>query len=237
MVNGGKKSKRKIGFKKVDFFAGIKTPTPEDDRRVTFVARRRGKKSPLPRPEVAKRQGIDFNLPKPTKKIPTGLAEISGLSFDKAFGLGKTKEKNPFKSKIGIDPRFGKGAFDVDFSEGFANQEFDFGKETMISDDFPEPDEIDLVGESEIEQDIPTLFDSLPKINEGKRIPLTDEEDEMSREEALERKFRRVRTEALETGANPLTPSEEREFESSTKFTRNFGTSSRRSGVGFEGGF
>jgi len=242
LVNGKRKQSNDIGFKEVDFFAGIRTPSPDDDRRVKFVARKRGKKSPLPRPKIARLQGINgfeginTKLPKATKKLPAGLAEVSGLSFDKVFGLGKTKDTNPFKSKIGIDPGFGKGTFDVDFSEGFANQEFDFGESTMISDDFPEPDQIDFVGESDVDRDVPTLLDSIQQLGDDRRVPLTDEEDDMTRNEKLERKFRRVRAEALETGANPLSPEEQRSFESSTKFTRNFGTTSKKSrGAGFEG--
>ena len=240
------KRRKKVGFKQIDFFAGLGTPTKEDDKRISFVARNRGKKSPLELPSKRNRSKDSlFGLKKsglPQGGIPTGLLERGGLKFDSQFGLGKGEL---FKSKIGIDPGFGQGKFDVGFSKDFASQKFDAGPSksfdfsetpTMISDDFAEPNDENIFGPvKEADDDIfgddnvPTLLDSVKNLGDSKTIPLTDEDDDdMSREEKLENKFLKIRQQALETGGNPLGPEEQSNFEAGPKFTRNFGTGSRR---------
>lgn len=235
------KKQKPIGFSKVDFFAGIKTPSPDDDKRVSFVARNRGKESPLEIPSLA---GVDLpslnRKQKPKKKgLQLGDAEMTGLQFDSVFGLDvKSKSKNPFVDKIGIDKEFGLGKFNTDFSSKFINQEFDFGESTMISDDFEEPTEQNVLGDVDAIQDqvdspnvfggndVPTLLDSVEKLGDAERIPLTDEDDGMTKDEKLTKKFLRIRQEALDTGGNPLTPEEASNF-AQAKAQRNFGTSGK----------
>jgi len=244
-----KKKRKKVGFKQVDFFSGINTPSKDDDKRVSFVARNRGKKSPLELPKNRnKANDALFGLKgtRETKQasggIPTGLLERGGLKFDSQFGLGKG---DLFKSKIGLNPGFGLGKFDAGFSKDFASQKFDVPKKsfdfsktpTMISDDFEEPNDENIFGQvKETDDDI--FGDDVPSLLEGVKgiedSPLTDEDDDMSREEKLERKFIKVRQQALETGGNALSPEEQRNFEAGPKFTRNFGTTGKKStGLGF----
>jgi len=252
------RKQKPIGFSKVDFFAGINTPSPDDDKRVSFVARNRGKKSPLELPSLA---GVDLpslnRKQKPKKKgLQLGDAEISGFKFDSVFGLdAKSKSKNPFVDKIGIDKEFGLGKFNTDFSKKFIDQEFDngqgqsfdqsfdFGESTMISDDFEEPTEQNVLGDVDAIQDqvdspsvfggndVPTLLDSVESLGDAERIPLTDEDDDMSKDEKLTKKFLRIRQEALETGGNPLTPEEASNF-AQVKAQRNFGTTGRGRATG-----
>jgi len=113
----------------------------------------------------------------------------------------------------------------------------------MISDDFEEPNDENIFGQTKEaddnifgdDDDVPTLLDSVKNLGDSREIPLTDEDDEPNREEKLERKFMKVRQQALETGGNPLSPEEKRNFEAGPKFTRNFGTTGKRgnTGIGF----
>ena len=247
------KKRKRVGFKEVNFFSGLDTPSKKDDKRISFVARNRGKRSPLELPRNRNKNKDSLFGLKETRQssggIPTGLLERGGLGFDKQFGLGKG---DLFKSKIGVDPGFGKGKFDVGFSEDFASQKFDIGPSksfdfsktpTMISDDFEEPNDENIFGPTKEtddnifgdDDDVPTLLDSVKNLGDSKTIPLDPlEEDEMSREEKLERKFIKVRQESLATGGNALSPEEERNFEAGPKFTRNFGTTGKKStGLGF----
>jgi len=248
------KKRKRVGFKQVDFFSGLGTPSKDDDKRISFVARNRGKKSPLELPKNRNRANDSLFGLKGTKGskqasggIPTGLLERGGLKFDSQFGLGKG---DLFKSKIGINPGFGLGDFDAGFSKDFASQKFDVPKKsfdfskssTMISDDFEEPNDENIFGQVKEADDgifgdddnVPTLLDSVKNLGDQKTIPLTDEDDDMSREEKLEKKFINVRQQALETGGNPLSPEEKRNFEAGPKFTRNFGTTGKKTtGLGF----
>ena len=223
------KPRKKPGFKKVNFMSGLDTKTKLDDKQISFTARNRGKRSKLPIPSRAKalRNLGKFNTEsrQPRTDLPLGLAEISGSEFDNVFGLGKKKDRSLFNSKIGLNLKFGKKAFDTSFSKGFVAKDLDFGESTMISDDFPEPSEMDF--EDTLQDDVPSLLESLPNITDKKKIPLTDEDDDISKRQKLEKKFRKVRIEALETGGNPLTPEEELEF-SQIKPTGQFGTGGRR---------
>lgn len=240
MVKRKKTSKKKPGFKKVNFFSGLDTKTKKDDKQISFIARNLGKNSPLPRPKKVRAlrnlrfdqgiQGIEMKQPKqPKQKLPVGIAEGTGISFDNVFGLGEQKGKGGlFNSKIGIDVNFGKNGFDTDFSKAFAGQEFDFSQTpTMIEDDFEDNPDIEANIEASANDDVPSLLESLPTIQNGSRpLDELEEEEEMSKGEKLEEKFLKVRSEALDTGANPLGPEEEANF-AVTKAQRNFGTGSK----------
>ena len=256
MVNKKKKKKvikktkhrKKPGFKRVSFFSGLDTETKLDDKKVSFVARNRGKDSLLPRPKKAKALrdlssdltfgGFDggIKIPKQKKepRLPLGIAESSGISFDNVFGLGKQKQgKGLFNSKIGIDNNFGKGGFNSDFSKAFSRSAFEENEDsfsrfpTMIEDDFDDNPDIEGNVEAGLDDDVPSLLQSLPTIQNGSRaLDEEDDEEEMSKDERLESKFLKIRSEALETGANPLGPEEAQNFEQ-TKATGNFGTTSK----------
>lgn len=155
--------------------------------------------------------------------FPIGLAEKGGFEFDKVFGLGKA---NLFEADIGIDPNFGvKGfaSYDAVESNSFINADFE-----------NHPSAIDPVDDIDIEKeyeesagfdDVPTLLGSVKKIDNP--IPLTDK---LTKREKLERKFNRVRAEALATGANALSPEEHRNFfDGGVHATRNYATTSNRS--------
>jgi len=242
------KHRKKPGFKRVNFFSGLDTETKLDDKKVSFVARNRGKDSLLPRPKKAKALrdlssdmtfgGFDggINIPKQKKepRLPLGIAESSGISFDNVFGLGKQKKgKGLFQSKIGIDNSFGKDGFNSDFSKAFSRSAFEENKfnnfPSMIEADFDDEPDIEGNIEAGLDDNVPSLLESLPTIQNGSRaLDEEDEEEEMSKDERLESKFLKIRSEALETGANPLGPEEQRNFEV-TKATGNFGTTGKSS--------
>lgn len=250
------KHRKKPGFKKVSFFSGLDTETKLDDKQVSFVARNRGKDSLLPRPKKAKALrdlsfggqgggglgglgGFDggIGIPKQKKepKLPLGIAESSGISFDNVFGLGKQKQggKGLFQSKIGIDNSFGKDGFNSDFSKAFSRSAFEKNEfnnfPSMIESDFDDNPDIEGNIEAGLDDNVPSLLESLPTIQNGSRaLDEEDEPEEMTRNERLEDKFLKTRSEALETGANPLGPEEARNFEI-TKATGNFGTTGRGS--------
>lgn len=266
MVNKKKKKKvikktkhrKKPGFKRVSFFSGLDTETKLDDKKVSFVARNRGKDSLLPRPKKAKALrdlssdltfgGFDggINIPKQKKepRLPLGIAESSGISFDNVFGLGKQtqgKGKGLFQSKIGIDNSFGKDGFNSDFSKAFSRSAFEKNKfsefPTMIEADFDDEPDIEGNIEAGLDDNVPSLLESLPTIQNGSRaLDEEDEDEEMSKNERLESKFLKIRSEALETGANPLGPEEQRNFEV-TKATGNFGTTGKSGRRGSFGRF
>lgn len=224
--------------KEVNFFAGLKTPSKADDKQVRFNAKI---KNPLEAPKEL------------SGGIPIGEAEMYGMKFDAGFGLAE-EGSNPFSSKVGIDPNFGLGQYDASFSKGFAEQKFNiqsfgnsYGNSTMISDDYSEPNEAKFVSDfdRDMQKKVPALLDSLPT---GRRVPLTDGESrpeaitrfdesdkKLSKNQKLERKYNRIRSEALATGANPLSPEEKRNFfDGGVYATRNFGTTSKKSiGKGF----
>jgi len=187
----------------VNFFAGIKTPSKEDDRQVSFIATKNSNILEAPKELSA--------------GIPLGMAEVGGLQFDSAFGLGGGEDpKNPFTSKIGIDPNFGLGkGFDVNFTKGFANQKFDFGESTMISNDYEEPS-VDKF-EEDYSSSVPKLLESMPTI--GKKIPLTDEEAEQNMKTKRKRElisdsgFENVRAKQLLAGDTPISADEAYNFQ------------------------
>lgn len=250
------KHRKKPGFKRVNFMSGLGTETKLDDKPISFVARNRGKDSLLPRPKRAKALrklssdmtfgGFDggIQMPKQKKepKLPLGIAESSGISFDNVFGLGKQsqgKGKGLFQSKIGIDNSFGKDGFNSDFSKAFSRSAFESNEfnnfPTMIEADFDDDPDIEGNVEAGLDDNVPSLLESLPTIQNGSRaLDEEDEEEEMSKGDRLESKFLKIRSEALETGGNPLSPEEASNFEQA-KATGNFGTtgkSGRRGGFG-----
>ncbi len=236
------KARKKPGFKQVNFFSGLDTETKLDDKKVSFIARNLGKESPLPRPKKVKALrnlsvgGFDGGIQMPKQKkgprLPLGIAESSGISFDNVFGLGKQKNgKGLFKSKIGIDSKFGIGGFDADFSKAFRKSEFEtdsFSRfPTMIEDDFEDNPDIEGNVEAGLDDNVPSLLESLPSIQNGSRaLDEEDPEEEMSKGDRLESKFLKIRSQALETGGNPLGPEEAANFEV-TKATGNFGTTGK----------
>jgi hypothetical protein len=251
------KARKKPGFKKVSFFSGLSTETKLDDKQVSFVARNRGKDSLLPRPKKAKALrdlssdmtfgGFDggINIPKQKKEptLPLGIAESSGISFDNVFGLGKQKKggKGLFQSKIGIDNSFGKDGFDSDFSKAFSRSAFEENKfnnfPSMIEADFDDNPDIEGNVEAGLDDDVPSLLQSLPTIQNGSRaLDEEDPDEEISKNDRLESKFLKIRSEALETGANPLGPEEAANFEI-TKATGNFGTTGKTGRRGTFGRF
>lgn len=191
----------------VSFFSGINTSTKEDDKQVQFVAKK-NIKNPF---EAPKELSIG---------IPVGEAEFGGLQFDSAFGLG-SKDKNPFSSKVGIDPNFGLGkGFNANYSKAFASQQFDFGRSTMISNDFEEPSVATYERDSGVKE--PTFLESLPTI--GKRIPLTDEEADKKmktkrkRELITDSGFENVRAKQLLAGDAPISANEDYQFKQGRGF-------------------
>jgi len=217
--------KKQPGFGTVDFFSGINTPTKKDDKRVRFVARNLGKNSKLPKPKRAKalrslggQRGPDpFAAPKELSGgIKTqGLLESGGSKFDRNFGMGKG---DLFNSKIGIDPNFGQGKFDVDFSSEFTKGDFTKHPSAIdpVEDDPFIEEDMEEQFFDEVEGEVPTLLDSLPRIDEGTRIPLTDEDDRQMQTKRKRRikdsGFEDVRFKQLQAGGEALTPEEERNF-------------------------
>lgn len=205
-----RRSKNKGRVKVVDFFAGIKTPSKLDDRRVRFLAREKVKN------------------PTAAPKELTGGINVPKLKFDQGFGLG---EPDLFRNKIGIDPNFGKGAFrrnplENEFARAAFESELadaDFVNQPSAIDPVPADVDIDIEMEEqfsrELDDQVPTLLDSIPKINQGRRIPLTDEETSRKRKTKRKREaitdsgFEDVRFKQLQAGDTPLTPEEERNFE------------------------
>jgi len=164
----------------------------------------------------SKEFGGGFDVPK-VKATPQGFDDTFGLDFD--FSDKLSNAESPKKL-------FG----DMGFTEEFKNSE---NEESMvqndpfvpeiISENFDEPAENMGFEQDPMEETL--LFAQLPKVRLGTPIPKTD--PELSRSQKLERKFSRVRQEALSTGGNPISPEEEREF-SQVGPTRNFGTTGRR---------
>ena len=224
--------KKQPGFTQVDFFAGINTKTKKDDRRVSFVARNLGKKSKLPKPKKVRalRELEGIKVPKEMGRgIPTGLLERGGNEFDKNFGLGKQK---PFESKVGIDSDFGKNSFDTDFTKGFIDADFVNQPSAIdpVDPDVRIDDEMEDQFNQEFSEEAPSLLDSIPKINQGSKIPLTDEEAERAirtkrkRERIPDSGFEDVRFKALESGGAPLSPEEQDLFNRGKGFRGQAGT-------------
>lgn len=232
-------AKRKPGFSQVDFFSGINTPSKKDDKRITFTARNLGKKSKLPRPKRAKalrnlgKTGV-LDVPKGMMGgiggIPKGILGKGGDKFDRNFGIG---QGNLFNDKIGLDPNFGKGKFDVDFTSEFARA--DFVNQPSAID--PVPDDVNIDDEmedqflDEVDNEVPTLLDSLPKIDQGQRIPLTDEDEDRAMKTKRKRQaitdsgFENVRFQQMQAGGEALTPEEQENFQRGRAFRGQAGTS------------
>lgn len=184
------------------------------------------------------------------RKKSNGMGDFGMLQGSKEFGGGfdvpKVAKAEGFDDAFGLDFDFGsklstpespKNIFgDMGFTEEFKNSE---GEDSMvhndpfvpeiISENFDEPAENMGFESDPVEETL--LFAQLPKVRLGTPIPKSD--SELPKSQRLERKFTRVRQEALETGANPLTPEEEDQFRQSGG-TRNFGTTGRSArGLGF----
>jgi len=209
-------------------------------KKVEFMSRKKQKKVKF----TVSNDPFHIHSGKLTHGFPVGMAEKGGFDFDKTFGLGKA---NLFEADIGIDPNFGLGgmaSFDGIESNAFVNADFE-----------NHPSAIDPVDDVNIEEEyidsagydnVPTLLGSVKKID--RRIPLTDEDsssefitrhDEydktLTKGQKLERKFRKIRAEAMATGGNPLSAEEEVGF-NYRKAQGNLGTTSKRS-VAFGRGF
>lgn len=146
-----------------------------------------------------------------------------GLEFDFMKGIGGSKSEKLF-GDMGFTNEFQRDQDEQDI------QQNDPLEPQLISDDFEEPaDMVDRMNEEQEFEPQPfeemALFSQLPKISIGTRIPKTD--PKVPRVTRLRRKFRKVRKQALETGGNPLSPEEDRDF--------NRGPAGRTSGQ-FEGG-
>jgi len=152
--------------------------------------------------------------------------------FDSSFGIDFN-----FMNKVGSGKSmqlFGDMGFTDEFNRDIDEEDMqknDVLEPSIISDDFEEPSEMveRMKVESEFQEpeslEEMALFSQLPKIRLGSPIPKTD--PKVPRGRKLRRKFRKVRREALETGGNPITPEEDRDF--------NRGPSGRASG-NFSGG-
>jgi len=164
----------------------------------------------------SKEFGGGFEVPK-VKATPQGFDDAFGLDFD--FGSKLSTPESP-KNIFG----------DMGFTEEFKNSENEdsmiqndpFVPE-IISENFEEP--ADNMGFESDPVEETLLFAQLPKVRLGTPIPKSD--SELPKSQRLERKFLRVRQEALETGGNPLTPEEEQQFQQVGP-TRNFGTTGRK---------
>ncbi len=160
-----------------------------------------------------------FDMPK-RKAFPKDFDSAFGLDFDFNSKLDSPQKPNKLFQDFGFTEQFRASE-----SEEAFNDNDPFTPE-IISDDFEEPSENMFLPSKET-----SLFEQLPKVRLGTPIPKSD--PELPNKVKLERKFRRVRQEALETGANPIDPSEEQDF-SQSRPTRNFGTTSRLpTGIGF----
>lgn len=200
-----------------------------------------GKKSGRPKKVKFTKTNDPFHIHngKISHGFPVGLAEKGGFDFDKTFGLGKA---NLFEADIGIDPNFGLGgmaSYDAVESNSFMNADFE-----------NHPSAIDPVDDINIEDqyiesagydNAPTLLGSVKKID--RRIPLTDEDEDshsefitnhdafdktLTHDQKLERKFRKIRAEAMASGGNPLSAEEEVGF-NYRKSQGNLGTTSKKS--------
>lgn len=149
--------------------------------------------------------------------IPVGLAEHYGLDFDGAFGLGKGDAPKTFREKVGIDVNFGKQSFDVGFSKAFMEGEFMEEEPALISQNYDEPSQYDMA--DQYSKEVPNLIESTKKFSKGKRIPLTDEQEQRmsarrKREIAPRSKFVDDRVKEIQAGSNFLSPEEARLYES-----------------------
>jgi len=167
------------------------------------------------------RDDIFGGLPTP-KARPSGFDSAFGLDFDFGSKLDSPQNENKLFQDFGFTDEFNNSQSEEAFNDN------DPEVPEAISNNFDEPDERmfrpEAVGEL-------SLFEQLPKVRLGTPIPKSD--PELPRNQKIERKFLRVRQEALETGGNPLTPEEEDQFKQVGP-TRNFGTTGRRAtGLGF----
>ncbi len=131
-----------------------------------------------------------------------------GLDFDFMKGLGEGRSEKLF-GDMGFTNEFIRDNDETDM------QQNEVLEPQLISDDFEEPaDMVDRMNEEQQMQPEPfeemALFSQLPKINIGRPIPKTD--PKVPRRLRLRKTFRKVRRQALETGGNPITPEEARDF-------------------------
>lgn len=181
----------------------------------------------MPKKKKQQRNGFfsGFSVP---KAKPVGFDQAFGLDFDFRNKLDTPENPHQLFQDFGFTDQF-KSSIEED-----AMIENDPFVPEAISNNFDEPDEQMFTPKQDRNESLKEtlLFEQLPKIRLGNRIPKSD--PDIPRKTKLERKFRRVRQEALATGGNPLDAEEEMEFESESKFTRNFGTSARvPTGMGF----
>lgn len=166
-------------------------------------------------------------------KLPVGLAEHAGLDFDSAFGLGRLNAPDEFASKVGIDPGFGRHDYDIGFTKAFMQGEFQQEQPHLISNNYSEPNESNMVSNS-----VPNVIEASKQLTIGKRIPLTDQEaDEMKqrrrrREVSPRSALADIRVKEIQGGSNYLSGEEKRLYEAGYTIDGERYDTRRRSMVG-----
>lgn len=230
-----KKDDKRVRFVARNLGKKSKLPKPKRAKALRSLGGQSGS-DPFAIPRGGKQRGTDpFAIPKGSGGGPnpfaapkelsggikTGLLEDGGSKFDRNFGMG---DGDLFNSKIGIDPNFGQDKFDVDFSSEFTKGNFTEHPSAMDPVEEDEPAFAEDMEDNffdEAEEAVPSLLDSLPRIDEG-RAALTDEEEDQEQTRRKRRikdsGFEDVRFKQLQAGGEALTPEEERNFKQGRGF-------------------